>query len=485
MADQRRIIENPSTGERMIWDNGKTYPVPEGAGYKGSILPFSNDEFGDTHFDINAGIPGALIDAFTLPGDVLTGKVRPDMDNPEFAERAVGLATTITPLPAATRAGQAVMGGALKMRPVNPAAPSAEALYKAGDAAYTQARGMGVDYTADSIASLSNGLRQSLDAEGFIPVNAPKTAAILDQLRNPPAGAVASTDNILGLRKALQKVAGNYADAQDQAAASIAIKRLDEFLENPTAESVVARPAAAEGVVGQGSETLPAIPGEAGNARAAIGTDPEAFIRAKNASTLLKQGRGNIAAAKRSERLTGMEEKAELRAISSNSGKNAGNNIKNRLTDIITTPGKARGYSDAELARMESIIRNTGNRTRNLSNRLGGGGGAAQFGVASVGGAVGAGIGSFFGGPIGAAMGGAAGATIPPAIGAGARSVYNSMVQKAVGGLDEMIRQRSPLFEQMRKTAQLAPKDAAARSAFIRSLLQLLQADGAEPEARQ
>lgn len=53
-------------------------PLPEGKkqdkSYKGALIPFSVDAEGNKSFDITAGIPGAIIDAFKLPGDALQGK---------------------------------------------------------------------------------------------------------------------------------------------------------------------------------------------------------------------------------------------------------------------------------------------------------------------------------------------------------------------------------------------------------------------------
>src|SRR4051812_12818162 len=40
---------------------------PASEPYQGSILPFSTDASGQSHFDINAGLPGAVISAFKAP----------------------------------------------------------------------------------------------------------------------------------------------------------------------------------------------------------------------------------------------------------------------------------------------------------------------------------------------------------------------------------------------------------------------------------
>src|SRR5215831_14385381 len=48
-------------------------PTAGGAGYTGQILPFRTDAQGKSYFDIHAGLPGRLIDAVSLPGQVASG----------------------------------------------------------------------------------------------------------------------------------------------------------------------------------------------------------------------------------------------------------------------------------------------------------------------------------------------------------------------------------------------------------------------------
>lgn len=62
---------------------------------RGSFLPLSVGKDGNLFFDPTTGVLGAIIDAVTLPGDVLQGKVIPTSN--EGLRRAVDLALTTTP----------------------------------------------------------------------------------------------------------------------------------------------------------------------------------------------------------------------------------------------------------------------------------------------------------------------------------------------------------------------------------------------------
>ncbi|MEW9616016.1 hypothetical protein AB3G45_19565 [Shinella sp. S4-D37] len=78
---------------------------------QGMLLPISKDADGNTRFDSDAGLLGALKRSFMLPGEVMDGKVDPL--SPEGVERAFEFSSTLTPAGAAQRAvGRSVRQGA-------------------------------------------------------------------------------------------------------------------------------------------------------------------------------------------------------------------------------------------------------------------------------------------------------------------------------------------------------------------------------------
>lgn len=328
-------------------------------------------------------------------------------------------ATLASPASAAMRAGERMIPGAGKaLLHERAAIPSAEALKEAAEAGYKRAGDMGVDIAASAIKNFSGSVRGELEKDGVFDVLAPKTFAILKKLEAPPDGAVASLQNINTIRKTLRNAARDFANPTEQMAAKRAIDRLDEFTAAIPEKDIVAGPAAA------------------------------AFKE-------LEAARGNYAAAKRSDKITGAQERAELNAAVSNSGQNVGNATRQRIRDILVRPKEAAGYSSEELAKMEDVARGSlaSNLTRGAGNLLGGGGGLGAMVSASIGAA----SGSALAGPFGAA--GAA----APAVGYGLKKISNALTGRQVNQLDDLVRTRSPLFEQtpMNMTA-ISPEKRAA-----------------------
>jgi hypothetical protein len=395
---------------------------------RGAILPVSWDKGGgNAAFDSDAGLIGAIKRAVTLPGDVYTGKVNP-LD-PAIRERTLDLAATISPAAAPLRAGEHLIPGALKaFRKQEIEAPTADALKQAASQGYDAVRGMGVDYSSQAAKSLSEGIQRNLESDGVLAELSPKTFAILKKLQDPPEGSVASLDGLIAARRSLQNAAGDFTNKTEQMAATRAIKELDRFIEAAAPESVVAGPAAAAGQA-------------------------------------VKDARGNTAAAKRSERVTGVEEQAQLRAEASNSGQNVGNAVRQRFASLLSKPKEARGYTEKELEMMRSISRGTplSNFTRNAGNVLGGGGG---LGAAVTGGMGAAAAAAATGNPFMAGLG----ATLPPAMGYGLKKASTALTKRQVDALDDAIRQRSPLYRQMERDAPMEALSPEMKLQLMRSL---------------
>ena len=403
--------------------------------YTGSVLPFSMDAQGNTHFDPHAGILGSVIDAFTAPGDVASGKLDPY--SAEAERRALNFATLASPVNPAVRAGDfAIPGAARNLRQTTPPAPTAAALKAATDTGYDAVRATGATYPGEAVSAAARDTVNGLNADGFIATNAPKTHAILQGLSNPEPGAFATIVGLDSARRALGKVTG---DATDMAAAKRAIGAIDDFIQARGEASPMAGASAAPG-----SGTA-IVPGAGGPTEATAGTAES------EAARLIQDARGNAAALFRSNRITDAEDAAELRAAAANSGHNVGNATRQRLASLLLNDKATRGYTPGELAAIEQVVRGTAssNTLRHVGNMLGGGGGIGHSLVSGLGGAAG----WLLGGPEGAATG----AIAAPIVGSAARHAYNSAVQRAVDNVAQSVRMRSPLYNQMLAGAPQVP----------------------------
>lgn len=395
------------------------------------------------------GLLGALADtwparlaksafsAAKLPGDVFQGKVEVDPNNPEFMERAVGLATMAAPVNPAIRAGDRMVAGSGRAMTKNkPVVPSTKELYDEGVKDFDRFRASGLEVTSDAVKGYAESVRQKLYEMGIHPVDANATYAKLETLANAPPGSFSTASNLKSLRDSLGTTAQNFNPqaAEDQAAATVAIKELDRFIPNVAPKDVLA-----------GSPSASAA--------------------------LWERARGNAAASYRSNDITGnldrattgILERSEGRAQAANSGRNLDNTIRQKTEAVLEKPKEISGYSDAELAALERVVQGGAGRNvaRYTGNLLGGGGGMGQ----SLWGALGAGTGAVAGGGVPGAF---VGAMIPAAVGSGAKSIANALAKKDLRAADELIRKRSPLFTEQ-PTQVLSNPDK--RAALIRLLM--------------
>jgi hypothetical protein len=382
--------------------------------YSGGFLPFSKDAEGNVSFDSNAGVVGAVKRSVMLPGDVMTGKVpmygEDGRISDEVINRAGEAGMTLSP-------GSAGSRGVLNI-PKGTQAPSAEALKEGAKKGFNAVRDSGVTYKSDSVAQFTGLLQQKLEQDGVIAELAPKTFSILNQLRSPPEGSVAGIQGLIAARRALGRAGKDFTNPTEQFAAKQLQDGLDQFILDADPKSVVSGPASL-------------------------------------AARVQDEATQNYAAAKRSERLTGAGESAELRAAASNSGQNIDNAIRQRAAGIFLDPKKAAGYSAEELAAIKQVAEGTAGRNalRFVGNLLGGGGGlgAAMTGLG------GAGAGSLVS-PTAAVIGAGA-----PLVGIASRALANRSTRKALSAADELTRSRSPMAERMpQSVTQIQPGQRAA-----------------------
>lgn len=409
------------------------------APYNGLMV--SRDRLGDIHpGSIPQGVmqgvmnmPKDIAGAVQTVGDVAAGRTNamvPDtgqgVTNPVVENAAKTLAPLAMPLTPGLRAGEGWAAAQTGRGFRRPPAPTREELRAAGSGGFQSAFNMGVDFNPQAMASFASVGRAHLDQLHFNDVSAPHTYKILQQLENPKGPYVPFS----GLEQFRRQLYAGATSGSDRAAAKIVADGVDKLMQEPPAASVMAGPAAEAGAT-------------------------------------VQEARGNWAALERSKEVAGKQQRAQRRAWATNSGKNTDNTLRQRVADIRDQidAGKLRGFSQAEIAQMDAFIKGGSGRNflRNWSNRLGGGGGAmstltAMSGLGTAG--------YLGGGELGAVAGVAA-----PTIGWLMKTGENKLARQGMTAIDENIRRRSPLGQQMAANAPVNPVSPEMRALLMRSSL--------------
>ena len=310
------------------------------------------------------------------------------------------------------------------MLPAVAAPPTADALHAAASASYEAAKDLGIHYSSPHVAAMAGDVQNGLNLDGSLAPVAPQTHAFLDQLQAIPQGN--STVPFVSLetaRRVFGKISQNPGNSTDARAASIAEGAIDQFYSNPPPGAVVAGPGA-------------------------------------DATRILADARGNAAAGFRSDTLNGIEYAAGQRAAAADSGQNAGNAIRSRIASLLIKGGGTNGFTPGEVAALEGVNNGSAsaNFTRFPGNMLGGGGGASATHAALTGGLAGYEL----GGGTGAALG-----ATTPLVGLAAKAVSNNLTKNALTAADEMVRSRSPLFDQLQAAAQPTQGISPLSGAFL------------------
>jgi hypothetical protein len=257
----------------------------------------------------------------TLEGGYLGPRGLNIMNPAETKEEAAGMmiSSMLTPTAAGKVPGLFAKG-------IKEFAPSSELLKSTAVAAYEAPEVAALKLHPDAMRDFGEIAAANLTREGFDPLLAPKTYGLLQQATVVPEGqSFVTANNFQVLRRKLGKAAGS-ADKTEREAAYIAQRNLDDFM-----------PAIPENLV---------LEGDLGKA-----------------SGLLESARGNYAAASRSERLQEALSQAEKQAARSGFGGNLENSTRQRITSILNSPAKRRGFSKEEISELEDYVK--GNFTRN------------------------------------------------------------------------------------------------------------------------
>jgi len=355
--------------------------------------------------------PGVLFPARSVAQRVIGGAVGPGLGAEGARQATEG--TVLEPYApiagafAGAGIGTAVTrGGATAAQ--RAAIPNAEdriqATLDASRAGYQSPEIAAVQFRPNIVDALANTTIRQLDRARFNDRIAPATRAILDDLRQPVNGTAHTLEDLQTARAQLERLAGNFANPIEQAAASRAIQNLTTYIERMPQSHLLA-----------------------GNARAA--------------SEAWNTARQNYSAGRTAEKVLGKLTAAENQAQSANSGMNAGNAMRQRLRPLLNNRSQARGLTDDESAAIEATVRGspTGNFLRYTGNMFGGGGGIGTALMAGLGGA-----GTTFAGlgPIGAAL---------PVVGAASRMAGNALTRRQANNVVDQILSRAPAIEGIRQ----------------------------------
>lgn len=275
--------------------------------------------------------------------------------------------------------------------------PTVAELKDAARAGYKSPEVEAVRINPQSTANLAAKIESDLAQQGFRP-KPNQGGAVFDEVRGlvPPQGvnAVAVAD-IDSARKALGIIAKER-DAVGQptanaASARIAIDHINDYLPNLKQADVLA-----------GDAT--------------------------RASSILDEARSNWGAAKRAEAIDLQLTRAERQAAKSGSGSNIENSMRQKIATILDNPKRTVGFTDAEKAKMEEIVRGTASRNMlRKAGKLGVDGGLSLAWNT-------------------AAALGTGGASLPITIGStAARKIGETLTARSGRELSEMIRSRSSL----------------------------------------
>lgn len=408
-------------------------------------------------------VRGVASEIWNAPKDMIDAAASNPPGSPEASEAMAGpgirAAATLAPVNPAIRAGDKLIPGVTKAIGEKPTQiPTATELAASGGADINAATKSNLAVSPQAVADFSRIVQQKI---GVHPVNAEKTFALLKELENP-SGNLFTAANLQALRESLGHVAQNFNPnaAKDQLAATRAIKEFDTFLRGLSPKDTVARTASSEGPATRQQLIAAALEGKREAGRVA---------------DLFERGRGNYAAGQRANDITGeldrattgILERAEGRATASHSGRNLDNTLRSKVESVLEKPKELSGLNDAEIAALEHArdgggVRNT---AREIGNRLAGGGGVGSTVLGAGGGALG---GAALGSPVIGAM---VGAAIPTGIGLAARGTANALAKRDLRLVDELMRKRSPIYEERAANPETYVISPEKRAALARALM--------------
>lgn len=344
-------------------------------------------------------------------GEGLMARIAKQVAAPALVSETAGQLTKGTAAEPYARIAGAVTGGSLASalsREAGVAAPTIDELKDAARAQYNHPDVKAVQINPDAATFLHHWIQNDLENgtnAGFRASDQPKTFSAISELSNPnqsmarSVGSPVTIDDISAVRKRLGRIAserdvmGN--PTSDAAAASRAIDHVNTFLENLRQPDLIA-----------------------GNA--------------SRASELLQEAGQNWGSAKRAEEVATKAENARIQAASTYGGGNINNALRQALRPLVKNDfQKARGFNPDEQAALEHAV--TGNWAGNTARQVGKlGPDTGLKGLEHL-------MLAFKTG----------GTSIPFSVASfGAKLAGDASTRRAIGHLDTMLRERSPLHQE-------------------------------------
>lgn len=355
-------------------------------------------------------------------GSVIAPQIAAKDDPQKMYENAAG--DVETALSAARPAGFTPKG-LTAPAPVKAPVPTVDELKNASRAVYNGPEVNAITIRPQPVADLSTTIENDLIKRGFRPKQADGTFSEIRDMVPPQGVQSVNAADLHSARKALgiyaREVDAVGKPTSEAAAATIAKQHLDNFLPNIQQGDVLS-----------------------GNAQLA--------------AELMKGADANWGAAKRGEKVDLQLTRADRQAAKSGSGTNIENAMRQKIATMLDNPARSVGYSDAEKAAMEEIVR--GSATRNTLRKVGklGFGDGASLMVHAL-----------------AALPTGGASTAVGAAGTIARKVGEHLTSRAGSRLSESVRSRSPLATSNAGAAavaqalgpQLSPKAKALAAALM------------------
>ncbi len=354
---------------------------------------------------------------------------------PALLSETAGQATEGTAAEPYARTGSAILGSIAAHKATVPPTPPAAKItpsqvLAASSAGYKNPSIDAVTFKGTAIPDLADDIVSTLNRDKRNARLVPDIHTIVDEMKNPINGQTHTIEDLETTRRLLGEKAQDFTDKTKQAAAVIAIKKIDKYLaSNPQSDVLT------------------------GNI--------------KTANDALVEARSNKAIGETAQRIQDKIRAGEVGAGSTHSGMNVENQLRQKLRPVLTSKKQAQNLTDENLADVEDLVMgsNTGNALRKVGNVLGGGGGIGTAVISH----------------IGNTLGGAAGAVVAPAFGYGMRSLGNARARSEAAKIVQGILARSPEGQQwqaiQKRIARANPTPSRLPGGLLSALLSLQQSD--------
>jgi hypothetical protein len=336
-AVQSRFGEFAPVPDPQAMEQGlnETAPVK-----RGTLLPVTHNlRTGESFFDLNSGLTGAVKRAVMLPGQVASGEIKLPSeygipgsipwDDPRAKEsfrRVQETAMLMSPTSVASRAGMPAAAPSVAPKAV---IPEVSAVKQAAQQAYKAADDAGVVISQQRYGDLAGNIAKSVREAGFHPKIHPKVAGALEEV----AATVGKTPTLseLEIVRRIAQSAASSIEKDERRVARVVVDKIDDFVKTMTGRDVVA-----------------------GDAQVA--------------SKAIFDARTLWAKSSKAEAIEGLVEKAKLRA-SQFSGSGYENALRTEFRKFAGKPAAMRGFSSEEQAAIRKVAE--GGKVDNLFRYLG------------------------------------------------------------------------------------------------------------------